>query len=196
MGDPTFPEYPFRHVRPSLLFEVEKWAVVCVNTEEYHREWSLRSGDHENDECDCDYSFRNGRGTIHHVGCNFLKYVQCGSQIEVLGVCDGVDCDGLPCATPSFSTGFILGRHFFEEGWIPTRYLLPFDFIFEENVIQERILRARQVPGHVRLAYLPFSPHFNSHYLHSIRLEHATIDAITEEIWETDSVGNFKDKTD
>ena len=139
MSDPTFPEYPFRHVRPSLLFEVEKWAVVCVNTEEYHREWSLRSGDHENDECDCDYSFRNGRGTIHHVGCNFLKYVQCGSQIEVLGVCDGVDCDGLPCATPSFNTGFIWGRHFFEEGWIPTRYLLPLDLIFEENVIQDRI---------------------------------------------------------
>ena len=42
----------------------------------------------------------------------------------------------------------------------------------------------------------PSPPHFDSHYLHSIRLEHETIDTIKEEIWETDSIGNFKDKTE
>ena len=196
MNDPTFPEYPYRQIRPSLLFEVEQWAVVCVSTEEYHREWSLRNGEHDYGECDCDYHFHNGRQMIKHVRCNFLQQVKCGSHVEILGVCDGVDCDGQPCATPTFNTGFIWGRHFFETGWIPTRYLLPLDLIFEENVIQDRILRALQVPGHVRLDYLPFSPHFDSPYIPSIRSEYETVNAIAEEIWETDSIGNFRDKTE
>ena len=196
MSDPTFPEYPYRHVRPSLLFEVEQWAVVCVSTEEYHREWSLRSGEHDYGECDCDYHFHDGSQLIKHVRCNFLQQVKCGSRVEILGVCDGVDCDGQPCATPTFNIGFIWGRHFFETGWIPTRYLLPLDLIFEENVIQDRILRALQVPDHVRLDYLPFSPHFNSPYVPSIRSEYETANTIAEEIWETDSIGNFRDKTE
>ena len=191
MHDPTFPAYPYRHVRPSLLFEVEQWAVVCVTTEEYHREWSLRSGKHECGECDCDFSFHNGRQIINHVGCNFLQHVRCGSRIEVLGVCDGVDDAGQPCEEPSFFTGFIWGRHYFEKGWIPVRYLLPLDLIFKEEVIQARILRSRQVPGHVRLDYLRFSPHFYSPYIPSIRSEHVTSITISEELWETDSVGNF-----
>ena len=191
MDDPTFPEYPYRHVRPSLLFEVWRWAVVSVDTEEYYREWSLRDGD-----CKCDYTFHNGRQLIHHVGCNFLQTIKCGSQIEILGVCDGVDCDGLPHASASSNTGLIWGRHFFETGWIPTKYLQPMDIIVDDNVIHERRLRALQVPGHIRLEYLPFSPHFDSPYVHSIRLEHETINTIEEEIWETDSLGNFRDKTE
>jgi len=81
-------------------------------------------------------------------------------------------------------------------GWIPTKYLQPMDIIVDDNVIHERRLRALQVPGHIRLEYLPFSPHFDSPYVHSIRLEHETINTIEEEIWETDSLGNFRDKTE
>ena len=206
MHDPTFPEYPYCHVRPSLLFEVGQWAMVCVSTAEYHREWSLRTGEHDCGKCDCDFSFHNGTQIIKHVGCNFLQHVICGSQIEVLGVCDGVDTAGRPSKEPTFQTGFIWGRHYFETGWIPTRYLNPLrlhfpmpsdfvatprDFFFEENAVQARILRSREVPDHVRLDYLPFSPHFDSPYIPSIRSECMTINTICEEPWETDSVGNF-----
>jgi len=197
MSDLTFPEYPFRHVRPSLIFEVEQWAMVCVSTEEYYREWSMGS-DHNGVQCGCDWSFHNGVQWIDHVGCNFLQHVVSGSQIEVLGVCDGVDCDEQPCASPSFETGFVWGRHFFETGWIPARYLLPVNLIFEENEIQRRILHAWQVPGHVRREFLPFSPRFDWSYVQlnqallSIRSGRANITTILEEVWDTDSIGNFQ----
>ena len=223
MCDLTFPGYPFRHVRPSLIFEVEKWAVVCVSTEEYYREWAMEGGDqcasvttvHDGVQCGCDFEFHNGIQWINHVGCNFLQHVTSGSQIEVLGVCDGVGCDGQPCASPSFATGFIWARHFFETGWIPVRYLLPLNLSLEENEVQRRILRAWQVPGHVRREFLPFSPRFDSSYVQisnallSIRSEsisplhrtvtshrfaslHRTVTSISEEVWDTDSIGNFQ----
>ena len=66
------------------------------------------------------------------------------------------------------------------------------DIIVDDNVIQERILRSHSVPGHIRLEYLPFSPRFDSPYVHTIRLEHETIHTIEEEIWETDYLGNFQ----
>ena len=226
MTDLSFPNYPFRHVRPSLIFEVEKWAVVCVSTEEYYREWALKDDAaqcaslttvSDGVQCGCDFEFHNGISWINHVGCNFLRHVKSGSQIEVLGVCDGVDCDGGPCKSPSFATGFIWARHFFETGWIPARYPLPLDLHLKENEVQRRILHAWQLPRHARSEFLPFSPRFDWSYwesgptsmhqaLNSIRSRsstslhsstfaamYRTITPISEEVKDTDDIGNFQE---
>jgi len=60
------------------------------------------------------------------------------------------------------------------------------DIVVDDNIVQERILRARRVPDYVRLEALPFSPHFST-----ATSEHYTLRTIDEEIWETDSLGNF-----
>ena len=160
-------------------------AVVSVDTEEYYREWSLRNCD-----CDCDYTLFNGRTLLHHVKCTFQQHVNCGSQIEILGVFDGVDSDGLARPSPTSETGMIWARHYFETGWIPVKHLLPMDIVVQDKIIQTRILRASRVSEAVRFASLLFSPH-NLGPVPRIGSKRNTMHSEDHELWETDSLGNF-----
>ena len=111
--------WPYRHVRPSLLFVVERWAVVCENVTEYLSQpgfnWSRRQ-------------------------YILLEDVRVGSKLEILQVCDGLQLNGEPVKSPSSETGWVWARHYFVKGWIPVRYLLPLDILSEAEV-QLRILR-------------------------------------------------------
>jgi len=80
----------------------------------------------------------------------------------------------------------IWARHYFETGWIPVKYLLPMDIVVEDNIIQTRILRASRIPEAVRLEALPFSPPFSP-----AGSRRNTIHPKDNELWETDSCGNF-----
>ena len=175
MGEPlSYPLFRYHHVRPSLLFEVYRWAVVSGDMVDYHRECSERNCD-----CDCDFTKK------YQIVRRFLQHVRWGSQLEILGVFDGVDSEGLPLASPTAMTGMIWARHYFETGWIPVKYLLPMDIVVDDNVIAERILRASRVPMAVRLDALPFSPSFLPFvYRHNVVPEEP-------ELWETDSFGDF-----
>ena len=172
---PSYPVFPCRHVRPSLLFEVWRWAVVCVDTTEYYRECSLRIST----EYCSDFIEK------YKIVRRFLQHVRCGSQLEILGVFDGVDSDGLPLPSPTSETGMIWARHYFETGWIPVKYLLPMDIVVEDNIIQERILRASRVSEAVRLEALPYSPPF------SPAVSRRNDIPKEDELWETDSLGNL-----
>ena len=175
MGEPpSYPLFRYHHVRPSLLFEVYRWAVVSGDMVEYHRECSERN-------CDCDCEFTKKYQIVRR----FLQHVRWGSQLEILGVFDGVDSEGLPLESPTAMTGMIWARHYFETGWIPVKYLLPMDIVVDDNVIAERILRAGRVPMAVRLDALPFSPSFSPPVCrHNVVPEEP-------ELWETDSFGDF-----
>ena len=175
MGEPpSYPLFPYRHVRPSLLFEVYRWAVVSGDMDDYHRECSRRNCD-----CDCDFIKK------YKVVRRFLQHVRWGSQLEILGVFDGVDSDGLPLTSPTSETGMIWARHYFETGWIPVKYLLPMDIVVEDKIIQERILRASGVSEAVRLEALPYSPPFSPPVCrHNVFPEEP-------ELWATDSLGDF-----
>ena len=176
MGEPpSYPLFPYRHVRPSLLLEVYRWAVVSGDMVEYHRECSERNCD-----CDCDFTKK------YQIVRRFLQHVRWGSQLEILGVFDGVDSEGLPLASPTAMTGMIWARHYFETGWIPVKYLLPMDIVVDDNVIAERILRASRVPMAVRLDALPFSPPIVPD-----GSRRNNIHPKDHELWETDSLGNF-----
>ena len=70
--------WPCRHVRPSLLFVVERWAVVCENVTEYLSQPGL------------DWSRRQGYETMPGFGYTLLKDVRFGSKLQILQVEDGV----------------------------------------------------------------------------------------------------------
>ena len=120
--------WPCRHVRPSLLFVVERWAVVCENVTEYLSQPGL------------DWSRRQGYETPPGFGYTLLEDVRVGSKLEILQVCDGLQLNGEPVKSPSSETGWVWARHYFVKGWIPVRYLLPLDILSEAEV-QLRILR-------------------------------------------------------
>ena len=94
--------WPCRHVRPSLLFVAERWAVVCENVTEYLSQpglnWSRRQ-------------------------YTLLEDVRVGSKLEILQVCDGLQLNGEPVKSPSSETGWVWARHYFVKGCVRTRAL-------------------------------------------------------------------------
>jgi len=181
MSDPpSYPVWPYRHVRPSLLFEAERWAVVCEDMTEYNQ---ARLG--WNDACcECDLC-REGHEIVPGIGYTLLQAINFGSKLEILGVFDGVEPDGTPARSPSSETGMVWARHYIVKGWIPVRYLLPMDIITDKQV-QLRILRDSSVCDAVRVAALPFSPP-----VPRCRSQCSTKNPKDQELWETDSLGNF-----
>ena len=108
-----------------------------------------------------------------------------GDHLEMLGVSDGVDSEGLPLTSPTALTGMIWARNCFETGWIPVKYLLPMDIVVDDNVIAERILRASRVPMAVRIGALPYSPPFSPPVCrHNLIPEEP-------DLWATDDFGNL-----
>ena len=101
--------WPCRHVRPSLLFVVERWAVVCEDMTEYLSQPGM----------DWPPAYleavvrRQGYETMPGVGYTLLKDIRFGSILEILRVEDGVELDGRPVRSPSSETGWVWARHYF-----------------------------------------------------------------------------------
>ena len=88
-----------RHVRPSLLFTVGRWACVCEDMTTYLRQIAGCCED----------------------GYELFICIRLGSVLEILYVEDGVGLYG----RPDYFLGWVWGRHYFTKGWIPVRFLPP-----------------------------------------------------------------------
>ena len=185
---------PYRHIRPSLLFEVGRWAVVCVDTTNF-----IRTCSGWKDDClyGCDLC-RKAENIIPGIDHIMLEHVELGSKLEIFGAFDGADhkrSGGYPHQLPTAKTGMVYARHHFAnteygiprfmKGWIPVRCIWPMDSI-SDGLIQKRILRANLVDEAVRLDALPFSPPIVPD-----GSRRNNIHPKDHELWETDSLGNF-----
>ena len=114
----SFPTFPYRHVRPSLLFEVDRWAVVCEDMTDYLNLLCMGWCDNclEYDLCREARGFQRNAllGMLPGFHFTLLKgpMLRLGSTLEILGVFDGTEPDGYPEKSPTTDTGMIWARHF------------------------------------------------------------------------------------
>ena len=116
----SFPPFPYRHVRPSLVFVVERWAIVSEDAMEYYQNSSQWS-----EACFGCYFCRKAKEVAPDITCKPLKHVHFGSELEVLGVFDGSNDDNNPLANPTSYTGAILGPSLHREGLDPSKISFP-----------------------------------------------------------------------